>query len=212
MYTLARYGEFVARPRHAGIDSLCQAGVVSEPGAPRHLIVFRHAKAAWPDVEDRQRPLAERGQRDAPAAGRWLRDAARRPNSELLIDHVVCSPARRTRETWELAAAELDAAPPAVFDARVYAATTSALLTVLRETPADVRCLVLVGHNPGMQNLALALARGDSGEPLDRVRDKFPTSGIAVFGVEDEWSKLTPGQALLTEFAIPRGDGSDEGD
>jgi phosphohistidine phosphatase len=193
------------------LDSLCEAVLVTEHVATRHLIIVRHAKAAWPDVEDRQRPLAERGRRDAPAAGRWLRAAERR-NAELRIDRVVCSPARRTRETWELAAAELDDPPPPVYDGRVYAATTSALLTVLRETPAHVRCLVLVGHNPGMQNLALALARDDSGDPLGHVREKYPTSGIAVFTVEGEWSELKPGEELLTEFAIPRGDGSEAGD
>ncbi len=212
MYTLAGYGELIARPRHAGFDSLCKAGLVTEPTTPRHLIILRHSKAAWPDVEDRQRPLAERGQRDAPAAGRWLRDAERRPNGELRIDRVVCSPARRTRETWEFAAAEIDDPPEPIYDGRVYAATTAALLIVLRETPPDVRCLLLVGHNPGMQNLALTLAREDSGEPLSRVREKYPTSGIAVLSVHDKWKALAPGRALLTEFAIPRGDGSDAGD
>lgn len=184
---------------------------MAEPPAPRQLIILRHAKAAWPDVEDRQRPLAERGQRDAPAAGRWLRDYERRPDGPE-IDRVVCSPARRTRETWELAAAELNKPPEPVYDGRVYAATTSALLTVLRETPADVRCQLLVGHNPGVQTLALVLAREDSGEPLLRVREKFPTSGIAVFDVDDEWSALEPQHSLLSEFAIPRGDGSGSGD
>lgn len=197
--------------QHAWLNSLCQAGSVTEPVASRHLIVFRHAKAAWPDVEDRQRPLAERGRRDAPAAGRWLREAQRRPDA-LRIDRVVCSPARRTRETWELAAAELDDPPQPVYDGRVYAATTSTLLTVLHETPAHVRCLVLVGHNPGIQNLTLSLARGDSGDPLGRVREKYPTSGIALFAVDSAWVELTPGHVLLTEFAIPRGDGSESGD
>lgn len=211
MYTPVGYFSPITRSRHAGLDSLCQAGLVTEPVTTRHLIILRHAKAAWPDVEDRQRPLAERGQRDAPAAGRWLRGAERRTD-ELRIDRVVCSPARRTRETWELAAAELDDPPPPVYDGRVYAATPSALLIVLRETPAHVRCLVLVGHNPGMQGLAVALAREDSGGPLDRARQKYPTSGIAVFSVDDEWSALKPGGALLTEFAIPRGDGSGTGD
>jgi phosphohistidine phosphatase len=179
--------------------------------APRNLIILRHSKAAWPDVEDRQRPLAERGQRDAPVAGRWLRDFERRPGA-LPIDRVVCSPARRTRETWDLAAAALDKPPQPVFDGRVYAATTAALLTVLRETPADAHCLVLVGHNPGIQNLTLTLAREDSGDPLRRVHEKYPTSGIAVFSVDDEWSALEPGRLLLTEFAIPRAAGSDPED
>jgi phosphohistidine phosphatase len=184
---------------------------VAEPLAPRQLIILRHAKAAWPDVEDRQRPLAERGQRDAPVAGRWLRDFERRPDS-LRINRVVCSPARRTRETWELAAAQLDKPHQPVYDGRVYAATTSALLTVLRETPANVRCQVLVGHNPSMQDLTLVLAREDSGEPLRRARQKFPTSGIAVFSVDGEWSALQAGRSLLSEFVIPRASGSEAED
>lgn len=120
---------------------------------------------------------------------------------------MVCSPARRTRETWELAAAELDEPPQPVYDGRVYAATASTLLTVLRETPADVRCQVLVGHNPGMRTLALVLAREDSGEPLLRVREKYPTSGIAMFSVAGEWSALEAQHSPLSEFAVPRGGG-----
>jgi len=177
---------------------------VTEPAATRQLIVLRHAKAAWPDVEDRLRPLAERGRRDAPAAGRWLRETEGRPDS-LRIDRVVCSPARRTRETWELAAAELDDPPTPVYDGRLYAATTSTLLSVVRETPGHVRGLLLIGHNPGMQHLTLTLAHESSGEPLAQVREKYPTSGIALFDVEVEWSALLPGRARLTEFAVPRG-------
>jgi phosphohistidine phosphatase len=73
--------------------------------AARRLVLLRHAKSAWPDVADHERPLARRGRRDAPVAGRWLRTAGRVP------DRVVCSTARRARETWQLAAAELDASP-----------------------------------------------------------------------------------------------------
>lgn len=178
---------------------------------PRHLIVLRHAKAAWPDVEDRQRPLAERGRRDAPAVGRWLRETGPRLDG-FALDRVVCSPARRTRETWRLAASELESAPPPVYDDRVYAATTSALLTVLRETPARVRGLVLVGHNPGMQNLTLTLADEDSGEALELARQGFPTAGVALFQVRRDWSQLEPGAALLTRFAVPRGEDVREGD
>jgi phosphohistidine phosphatase len=184
---------------------------VTEPVTTRHLIIMRHAKAAWPQVEDRQRPLAERGRRDAPAAGRWLHETARRLDG-FALDRVVCSPARRTRETWELAAAHLEAPPTPVYDGRVYAATASTLLNVVRETPARVRGLMLIGHNPGMQSLAVALAREDSGEPLAKIRDRYPTAGIALFRVDDDWSRLLPGGALLTEFAIPRGESEQDGD
>jgi phosphohistidine phosphatase len=174
----------------------------------RHLIVLRHAKAAWPDVEDRERPLADRGRRDAPAAGRWLREARRRIDG-LRVDRVVCSPARRARETWELAAAELDDAPDTVFDDRVYSATASELLTVVRETPADTLGLVLVGHNPGVQHLTLTLADAASGAPLARASEGYPTSGIALFALESEWPALLPGRALLADFAVPRAAGGD---
>ncbi|MBS2963535.1 histidine phosphatase family protein [Actinocrinis puniceicyclus] len=177
---------------------------MTEPVTTRHLLIMRHAKAAWPQVEDRLRPLADRGRRDAPAVGRWLRETALRLDG-FTLDRVVCSPARRTRETWELVAGELDAPPQPVYDGRVYAATAATLLTVLRETPPRVRGLVLVGHNPGMQSLAVALAHEDSGEPLERILDKYPTSGVALFRVEGAWSRLLPGNALLTEFAVPRG-------
>jgi phosphohistidine phosphatase len=177
---------------------------VTEHVPARQLIILRHAKAAWPDVEDRLRPLADRGRRDAPAAGRWLRQAEQRLDG-FQIDRIVCSPARRTRETWELAAAELDDPPAPIYDGRVYAATTATLLTVVRETPPHVRGLLLVGHNPGVQHVTLVLAHEFSGEPLDRVREKYPTSGIALFTVEVEWSALLPGRAQLTEFAVPRG-------
>ncbi len=210
-YTPPPYFSVAVRLRNARLDSLCQAVLVTAPVTTRHLIVLRHAKAAWPDVEDRQRPLAERGRRDAPAAGRWLREAGLRLDG-FAIDRVVCSPARRTRETWELAAKELEDPPAPVYDGRVYAATASMLLNVLRETPARVRGLVLVGHNPGMQHLTTILAREDSGEPLVRAREKYPTSAIALFSVQSDWSDLKAGRALLNEFAIPRGDGSDEGD
>jgi phosphohistidine phosphatase len=177
---------------------------VTEPVATRQLIILRHAKAAWPDVEDRLRPLADRGRRDAPAVGRWLREVEQRLDG-FRIERVVCSPARRTRETWELAAAELDDPPAPIYDGRVYAATTATLLTVVRETPAHVHGLLLVGHNPGVQHLTLTLAHEFSGEPMDQAREKYPTSGIARFNVEVEWSALLPGRAQLAEFAVPRG-------
>src|SRR5438067_13086796 len=101
---------------------------------PRTLVVFRHAKSAWPeDIPDAQRPLAERGRRDAPAAGRWLRKHVGQ------IDLVVCSPAVRARQTWELAVDKLKAEPPPAVreDERVYAASAVTLLEVSRELPDD---------------------------------------------------------------------------
>lgn len=165
----------------------------------RRLIILRHAKSAWPDVPDHDRPLGARGLRDAPAAGRRLRDDG------LLPDRVVCSTARRARETWGLAARELDAAPPPVcYEPRLYDATAPELLDVVRETPDEAGTLLLVGHNPGVQELAVRLAGDGVGDALPRLREKFPTCAMAVLTWEGPWSAAGFGAALLTCFAVPR--------
>ena len=168
--------------------------------APRQLLLLRHAKSAWPDVADHDRPLAARGRRDAPVAGRWLRAAGRVP------DHVVCSTARRARETWQLAAAELDASPRVSFDQRVYGAAAGELLELARETAPRARTLLIVGHDPAMHQLALALASTRAGDAaaLERVRLKFPTAAIAVLEFTGTWQGLGPEQARLAAFVVPR--------
>lgn len=170
------------------------------------LVLLRHAKSAWPDVADHERPLGPRGLRDAPAAGLWLRDTGCVPSL------VICSTARRTRETWALAAAQLGASVPVRFDERVYAAEPEELLEVVSEVPEEVRTLLLVGHNPGLEDLALSLAReaadaADAAEAgaLERLSEKFPTSAIAVLSCPGPWRELAPGSARLADFAVPRG-------
>jgi phosphohistidine phosphatase len=169
-------------------------------GGARQLLLLRHAKSAWPDVADHERPLARRGRRDAPVAGGWLRTAGRVP------DRVVCSTARRARETWQLAAAELDACPAVRFDPRVYGAAAGELLDLARQTAPATRRLLIVGHDPAMQELTLALASAQAGdaEALGRVRFKFPTAAIAVLEFTGTWQGLGPEQARLTVFVVPR--------
>ncbi|WP_062646463.1 SixA phosphatase family protein [Streptomyces maremycinicus] len=168
---------------------------------PRRLVVLRHAKSAWPQgVPDHERPLAPRGLRDAPAAGRALAEAGHVP------DLALCSTAVRARRTWELAAAEWDTPPPVRFDPRLYGADVPELLEVVHETPAEVGTLLLVGHNPGLEELVLDLAGEGRGGALDEVRLKFPTSAIAVLDAYGPgWRSLTPGTALLTSTTVPRG-------
>jgi phosphohistidine phosphatase len=165
----------------------------------RRLVVLRHAKSGWPDVADHDRPLAVRGRRDAPAAGRWLRDA------DYLPDLVVCSTARRTRETWELAARELVDTAPVVYEPRLYDATVPVLLGVVRETPATCGTLLLIGHNPAVQQLTLHLAATADGNLLERAATKFPTSAVAVLTWAGPWAALASGTARLTAFTVPRG-------
>ncbi|MBE8470822.1 SixA phosphatase family protein [Streptomyces justiciae] len=170
-------------------------------GPLRRLVVLRHAKSAWPEgVRDHQRPLAPRGLRDAPAAGRALAEA------DCLPDLALCSTAVRARQTWDLASAQWGTPPPVRHDARLYGADVPELLEVVHEVSAEVETLLLVGHNPGLEDLVLDLAGDGLDDTLDTVRVKFPTSAIAVLSWRGTaWEALTPGTALLTAVTVPRG-------
>jgi phosphohistidine phosphatase len=170
-------------------------------GPLRHLVVLRHAKSAWPDgVPDHERPLAPRGRRDAPAVGRALAETGNLP------DLALCSTAVRARQTWELASAQWGTPPPVRHDGRLYAADVSDLLAVVHEVPAEVETLLLVGHNPGLEELVLELAGDGLDDTLEEVRTKFPTSAIAVLAWRGaDWRALAPGTALLTTVLVPRG-------
>ncbi|UXY26212.1 SixA phosphatase family protein [Streptomyces sp. HUAS TT20] len=170
-------------------------------GPLRRLVVLRHAKSAWPEgVPDHQRPLAPRGRRDAPAAGRALVEA------DCLPDLALCSTAVRARQTWELASDQWGTPPPVRHDRRLYAADAQDLLDIVREVPPEVETLLLVGHNPGLEELVLDLAGDGLDDALDQVRTKFPTSAIAVLAWHGTgWEALGPGTALLTSVIVSRG-------
>ncbi len=157
----------------------------------RRLVILRHSKAAAPEgVPDIERPLAERGERDAPAAGRWLADNLG------TIDMALCSPAARARETWTLAAGELAATPDTRYDERIYEASPGDLLAVVQDIEDDVVTAVLVGHNPELSQLVTAL----SGQPTE-----LSTSGIAVLAWSGEWPDAGSVPATLEKVAKPRG-------
>ncbi len=169
------------------------------------LVLLRHAKSAWPDVPDHERPLARRGRRDAPAMGRWLLLAGHVPSQ------VLCSTARRARQTWELAQAEIDVIVPASFEDGVYQATAAGLLDLVRRVPPEAETVLVVGHDPGLPELALMVARGSRGQPgqqsdpLSRMKVKFPTAAVAVLELAGPtWLRLGPAQASLTDFVTPR--------
>jgi len=165
----------------------------------RTLVLLRHAKSAWPDVPDRDRPLAPRGRRAAPVMGHWLAGAGYIP------DRVVCSTALRARQTWQLAQPVFGSVPVAVFDDRVYAASQAQLLDLIRRTPAATRTLLIVGHDPGVPELARTLAAaGAEAVLLDRMRAKFPTAAVAVLECTGDWDQLVPERARLACFVTPR--------
>jgi phosphohistidine phosphatase len=158
-------------------------------------MLLRHAKSDWPDVPDRDRPLAKRGRRDAPVVGRWLRDRGYLP------DAVICSVAHRTRQTWELVAPELGGSPSVRFEPRAYAASALTLLYLVRELPGQCRSGLLIGHNPGIAELAgnLASDAGD-GPPRPAVL-RFPTAAVAVLEFPGDWPGLD--RARLVDFVTP---------
>jgi phosphohistidine phosphatase len=168
----------------------------------RHLLVMRHAKSAWPQVADHERPLAGRGRRAAPRMGGWLRE------ERLFPDLVVCSTARRARETWELAAGTLGTAPPVAYEDRLYGATGQELLAVARQTPPPVKVLLLVGHDPGVLELTLLLGRpavtSTDERLLARAETKFPTGAVAVLECSRDWARLNEAGAHLISFVVPR--------
>jgi phosphohistidine phosphatase len=165
---------------------------------PRRIVLLRHAKSDWGQESDHERPLAERGRRDAPVAGRRLADYGIAP------DLALCSTALRTRETWKLAVAELPHRPRTVYEDRLYEASLGELLALLNETSDDVRELIMIGHNPGTQALADALSGAAEGEELARMtRSGFPTSAFAVVEFEGSWKTVEHGVGRLVEYWTP---------
>ncbi|PWI19275.1 phosphohistidine phosphatase [Streptomyces sp. Act143] len=165
---------------------------------PRRIVLFRHAKADWPQVSDHERPLAERGRMDAAVAGRKLAD------TDITLDLALCSTAIRTRETWKLAVHELAHRPKTVYEERVYEASPGELIAVLNETPDDAQNIVLIGHNPGVQGLAEILAGAAEGDARERMsRRGFPAAAYAVLTFTGSWKSLEPGVATLADYWAP---------
>lgn len=172
---------------------------VPDRSAARRLVLLRHAKSSREhDLPDADRPLSPRGRRDAAAAGGWLAEHVGRP------DLVLCSTALRTRHTWaRVGEAEPDVlgTVPVRLEAAIYEAWSDTLLDLVHGLPDDVGTAVLVGHGPGLPDLAERLNRVSGDGPIGR----FRTSGIAVFAVVGSWAELGPGTARLTAYAVPRG-------
>jgi phosphohistidine phosphatase len=158
-------------------------------GAARALVILRHAKAERPTgVDDFDRPLTGRGHADAAAAGAWLAAQGLHP------DLVMCSPARRTRQTWHgvAVALEQDSAPLVRYEPQAYEGGPAQLLAVLRTVDPALSTILLIGHNPTVSLLSERLA----GTPVDS--DGLRTAGLAVHQVTGGWTGLADGAAPLT--------------
>jgi phosphohistidine phosphatase len=166
------------------------------------LMLLRHAKSDWSraGLGDHERPLNARGRKAAPKIGAYMARHA------LMPDLVVASTATRARDTLDLVLAAFKRAPKAAYDARLYEAEAGALLDVLKETPRGTQSLLLVGHNPGLAELAALLIASGNAEARARLTAKFPTAALAVIDFTlDEWSKLRPRSGRLDRFVVLRG-------
>lgn len=165
------------------------------------LILFRHAKSSWsdPDLADFDRPLNDRGQQAAPRMGEWLKE------ERLVPDLVLVSAARRTRDTWTLAAPALEGSVPVRVESDLYHADPSVILDRIRSTGTGVRRLMVIGHNPGLETLARGLVEEGRKKQLRRMYEKFPTSAVAVIDFSaDEWASIEPGTGTLRAFVRPK--------
>jgi phosphohistidine phosphatase len=166
----------------------------------RRLLLLRHAKTerAGPGERDRDRKLTKRGRADAPVVGAYM------ARHGLIPDLALVSPATRAMETWTLLAEALGKEPRVVKDERIYNAEVETLIGIIRET-RKARALLLVGHNPGLHDLALRLIASGDIEMRERVSEKLPTSGLVVIDLAfDDWSKLHAGAGRLARFVSPR--------
>lgn len=165
----------------------------------KRLYLLRHAKSSWddPTLADQDRPLAPRGRKASKRIAKHVRDARIRP------DLVVCSSSARTQATLERIRPELGEKVRIAMDEAVYMASPPELVERLRRVPDSVGSVMLIGHNPGLQQLALALAA--EGADLDRLREKFPTGALATIdlGIED-WDEVGAPVGVLTGYVVPR--------
>ncbi len=167
----------------------------------KRLFLLRHAKSSWGalGLADIDRPLSQRGEKAARLIGRHM------AKHELRPDLVLCSPARRTRDTLGLVASEFAIAPESVVEPRIYLADPEALLALVRAAPEGVDRLMLVGHDPGLPSLALALIKDQDGALVERLKQKFPTGALAILSCESAtWRGVKPGRCRLEAFVVPR--------
>jgi phosphohistidine phosphatase len=167
----------------------------------RRLILLRHAKSDWtsPGTRDHARPLAGRGRDAAPRIGAYM------AHHGLVPDQVLCSTAARAQQTLDLVVEQFSEKVPISYDERIYEVAAEDILAVIKQTRTDVHTLLVVGHNPGLRDLAeLVIASGDV-DARARVLEKFPTAGLAVIDFPiDDWRKLHPRAGRLDRFVTPR--------
>ena len=165
------------------------------------LSLLRHAKSSWknPALPDRERPLNARGMSDAPAMGRAMSERGIEP------ELVLCSSAQRTVDTLALVIPELKIEPEVVYEDALYQASPDDMLGMLRGLQPGARNVLIVGHNPEIQALALGLVGAGPKDLRNRLAEKYPTGGLAVINfTAGLWSSVDAGSGSLSLFLTPR--------
>ena len=165
------------------------------------LSLLRHAKSSWknPALPDRERPLNARGMSDAPAMGRAMSERGIEP------ELVLCSSAQRTVDTLSLVLPELKIEPEVVYEDALYQASPDDMLGMVRGLQPGARNVLLVGHNPEIQALALGLIGSGPKDFRNRLAEKYPTAGLAVINfTAGLWSSVDAGSGSLSLFLTPR--------
>jgi phosphohistidine phosphatase len=162
------------------------------------LYLLRHAKSSWddPTLVDHDRPLAPRGRHAVKVMAKHVR------RKRIAPQLVLCSPSTRTRQTLTGIAPALGKGADVEIRSELYAASAAELLELLRQVPDGIESVMLIGHNPGIQDLALSLAGG--GPEITRVSGKFPTAALATLEFSAGWRELAPGSAELVSFVKPK--------
>jgi phosphohistidine phosphatase len=169
--------------------------------ATMRLLVLRHAKSekAEAGMSDRERRLNARGQRDATTMGAYI------ARHGLAPDLAVVSTAQRTRETWERIAAALSMPPAPIYEEGLYNARSDALLAVIRQIDGIAPTLLVIGHNPGLHDLARTLIASGDVEWRERLNEGLPTAGLVVVDfAAGNWRKLHAHAGRLERFVTPR--------
>jgi phosphohistidine phosphatase len=166
----------------------------------RTLYVMRHGKSSWADssVPDVERPLAPRGEKAARRMAKRLAQAL--PPPQL----VLCSTATRAVQTYQPIGKLLGKSVEVLMEDDLYGASGTALMTRLRALPDETKSVLLIGHNPGVQDLLIELASGGDPARLEEVRASFPTCALATIRARGNWSELGPTTASVEDLAMPR--------
>ena len=162
---------------------------------------LRHAKSSYdqPELADVDRPLSERGRKAAARLGKELGHRGMR------FDLVLASTAVRVRETIEVIEQSFDLPQPVRFEQRLYLASTALLIEIIRAFPENVRSPLLIGHNPGLEQLLLELSHHDQRGLREKVAGKYPTAAFAVVELPaDRWDRIEPGSGTIIELILPR--------